>query len=109
MLTEDNSHCAKVVFCVDIFLPSYPAWKGSQMCAGVWVGQDQSLSEEMASFLGTLDNFPSEPLGYCADSLWNSGNVYSFGKILSFTFIKWLTPANACLSAAFGQIIINLS
>lgn len=74
-LNVDKGHAYWQVFCVDMFLPSYPAWKGSQMCAGVWVGQDQSLSEEMASFLGTLDNFPSEPLGYCADSLWNSKNT----------------------------------
>ncbi len=45
------------------------------MCAGVLVGRGQSPSEETASFLGTPDSFPSEPLGYCADSLINTGNV----------------------------------
>ncbi len=45
------------------------------MCAGVSVGRGQSPSEETASFLGTPDSFPSEPLGYCADSLINTGNV----------------------------------
>lgn len=77
-----------------IFLPSYPAWTDSQMCVGVWVGQGQSLSEETASFLGTPDNFPSEPPGYCADSLTNTGNVNSIDKIpVSFRFIKWLPAA----------------
>lgn len=39
------------------------------MCVDVWVGQGPVLSEETASFSGTPDNFPSEPLERCGESL----------------------------------------
>lgn len=98
---EDISlHKVKVYF---IFSPSYPAWKDSQMCAGVWAGQGRSPSVETASFLGTPDSFPSEPLEYCAGSLTTTGDVFSINKTLqtiSYRFILVLS--------FFGDMLASL-
>ena len=69
ILNRETSLSIDKTIYVDVFLPSYPAWKDSQMCASVWVGQGRSLSGEKASFLGTPDSFPFVPPGYCEDSL----------------------------------------
>lgn len=63
------------------------------MCAAVWVGQGQSLSEETVSFLGTPDSFPSEPPEYCGDSLPSTGNDINDKIAVSLTVVKWQTQA----------------
>lgn len=60
------------------------------MCVGVSVGQGQSLSEGTASSLGTPDSFPSEPRGYCADSLTATGDFISFNKIVKKFHWIWV-------------------
>lgn len=52
------------------------------MCAGVLVDPGRSLSEETASFLGTPDSFPSEPLEYCAGNLTTTGHFISIDYTL---------------------------
>lgn len=39
------------------------------MCAGVWADQGRSHEGAMASTSGILDNFPSDPQEYYANSL----------------------------------------